>query len=196
MNTSFSSLDHDVNCPLFTSCTNKTRHAVHCYLKNRPIHPINIHTARVHTRGNGDIVPRALTSILDDRVFCFHALAQRISHNIARVRKAWIDKHCFYTKHRALFGRILRYSRELKLGGGGLNGTLYLLSRHTSKILSNVAMYLSGVPRNFVRGWGGVNKFSWGQRERGSGGGSPLVRCSGGSCNLVQEISFHIVKFP
>jgi len=34
-----------------------------------------------------------------------------------------------------------------------------------------------------------------GQRERGSGAGSPLVRDSGGSCNLVQEISFHIVKF-
>ena len=34
-----------------------------------------------------------------------------------------------------------------------------------------------------------------GQRERGSGGGSPLVRGSGGSCNLVKEISFHIVKF-
>ena len=34
-----------------------------------------------------------------------------------------------------------------------------------------------------------------GQRERGSGGGSPLVSGSGGSCNLVQEISFHIVKF-
>ena len=33
-----------------------------------------------------------------------------------------------------------------------------------------------------------------GQRERGSGGGSPLVRGSGGSCNLVQEISFHTVK--
>jgi len=33
-------------------------------------------------------------------------------------------------------------------------------------------------------------------RENGSlGGGSPLVRGSGGSCNLVQEISFHIVKF-
>jgi hypothetical protein len=30
-----------------------------------------------------------------------------------------------------------------------------------------------------------------GQRERGSGGGSPLVRDSGGSCNLVQGISFH-----
>jgi len=34
-----------------------------------------------------------------------------------------------------------------------------------------------------------------GQTERGSGGGSSLVRGSGGSCNLVQEISFHIVKF-
>ena len=34
-----------------------------------------------------------------------------------------------------------------------------------------------------------------GQTERGSGGGSPLVRGSGSSCNLVQEISFHIVKF-
>ena len=34
-----------------------------------------------------------------------------------------------------------------------------------------------------------------GRRERESGGGSPLVRSSGGSCNLVQEISFHIVKF-
>ena len=30
--------------------------------------------------------------------------------------------------------------------------------------------------------------------QRRSGGDSPLVRGSGGSCNLVQEISFHIVK--
>ena len=34
-----------------------------------------------------------------------------------------------------------------------------------------------------------------GLRERGSRGCSLLVRGSGGSCNLVQEISFHIVKF-
>ena len=34
-----------------------------------------------------------------------------------------------------------------------------------------------------------------GQRERGSGGGSSLVRGSGGSCNLAQVISFHILKF-
>jgi len=32
-------------------------------------------------------------------------------------------------------------------------------------------------------------------REWVSGGGSPLVRGSGSSCNLVQEISFHIVTF-
>jgi len=34
-----------------------------------------------------------------------------------------------------------------------------------------------------------------GERERGSRDGSHLVRGSGGSCNLAQEISFHIVKF-
>jgi len=33
-----------------------------------------------------------------------------------------------------------------------------------------------------------------GQREQESGGGSPLVRGSEGSCNLVQEILFHVVK--
>jgi len=33
-----------------------------------------------------------------------------------------------------------------------------------------------------------------GQREQGPGTGRPLVRGSGGSCNLVQEISFHMVK--
>ena len=57
----------------------------------------------------------------------------------------------------------------------------------------------SGVSRNFVRGGGGVGSTNSvedrGQRKWGSGGGSPLVRGSGGNCNLVQEISFHIVKF-
>ena len=56
---------------------------------------------------------------------------------------------------------------------------------------------INGIPRNFVwEGGGSTNSVeNRGQRERGSGGGSPLVRASGGSCNLVQEISFHIVKF-
>ena len=53
----------------------------------------------------------------------------------------------------------------------------------------------SGVPRNFVRGGGSaISVEDRGQRERGSVGDSPLVRGSGGSCNLVQEISFHTVK--
>jgi hypothetical protein len=65
---------------------------------------------------------------------------------------------------------------------------------HSYPSVPNIAA-VSGVPRNFIRGGGGVNKFSWGQRERGSGDSGPLVRDSGGSCNLVQEISFHIVKF-
>ena len=45
-------------------------------------------------------------------------------------------------------------------------------------------------------GGGSINSVeNRGQRERRSVGGSPLVRGSGGSCNLVQEISFHVVKF-
>jgi hypothetical protein len=48
----------------------------------------------------------------------------------------------------------------------------------------------------FEGGGGSTNSVEdRGQRDRGSGGGSPLVWGSGGSCNLVQEISFHIVNF-
>ena len=50
--------------------------------------------------------------------------------------------------------------------------------------------------QEFFSGGGSTNSVEdRGQRERGTGGGSPLVRGSGGSCNLVQEISLHIVKF-
>ena len=66
-----------------------------------------------------------------------------------------------------------------------------LLSGYIMKVIDT-----SGVPRNFVGGGGSTNSVEdRGQREQGSGGGSPLVRGSGGSCNFVQEISFHIVKF-
>jgi len=50
--------------------------------------------------------------------------------------------------------------------------------------------------QDFFRGGGSTNSVEdRGKRGRRSGGGSPLVRGSGGSCNLVQEISFHILKF-
>jgi hypothetical protein len=44
----------------------------------------------------------------------------------------------------------------------------------------------SGVPRNFIRGWGGSTNSveDRGQRERGSGSGSPLVR---GSAQFANE---------
>ena len=61
--------------------------------------------------------------------------------------------------------------------------------------LGSIAWKDSGVPRNFVPGGSTNSVQDIGQRERGSGGGCPLVRGSGCSCNLVQEISFHIVKF-
>ena len=51
-------------------------------------------------------------------------------------------------------------------------------------------------PQEFFPGGGSTNSVEdRGQRERGSGGGSPLVRGSGGSCNLVQEVAAHMVKF-
>ena len=47
----------------------------------------------------------------------------------------------------------------------------------------------------FLGGEGGSTN-SVEDRENGVlGGSSPLVRGSGGSCYLVQEISFHMVKF-
>jgi hypothetical protein len=48
----------------------------------------------------------------------------------------------------------------------------------------------SGVPRKFVRGVQKNSVEDRGQRERGSGGGSPVVSGFGGSCNLIQKISY------
>ena len=51
-------------------------------------------------------------------------------------------------------------------------------------------------PGIFFRGGVQQIQFRTENRENGVlGDGSPLVRGSGGSCNLVQEISFHLVKF-
>ena len=41
---------------------------------------------------------------------------------------------------------------------------------------------------------GGFEQIQLRTEDRDLGGGSPLVRSSGGSCNFVQEISFDIVK--
>ena len=55
-------------------------------------------------------------------------------------------------------------------------------------------LVISGVPRIFFRGRGSTNSVE--DRENGDlGAVAPLVRGSGDSCNLVQEISFHMVKF-
>ena len=68
-----------------------------------------------------------------------------------------------------------------------------LLKKRTAAVIKS-RMVISGVPRNFVRGGSTNSVEDRGQRARGTGGGSPLVSGSRGSCNLVQEISFHIVK--
>jgi len=62
----------------------------------------------------------------------------------------------------------------------------YLIYSHGSVAYQGIFVWGGGVSINSVE--------DRGQRERGSGGGSPLIRGSGGSYNLVQEISYHIVK--
>ena len=65
-----------------------------------------------------------------------------------------------------------------------------------TNVLQMVLLIAVAYPRILFGGGGSTNSFEdRGQRERGSGGSSPLVRGSGGRCNLVEEISFHIVKF-
>ena len=108
------------------------------------------------------------------------------------------------------FCKILYKPINIALSIGGIGASLFCLKvkviPQQAEVAQGVPVRLrprifltlgitSGVPRNFVRGVSTNSVEDRGQRERGSGGGSPLVRGSGGSCNLVQEISFHIVKF-
>jgi len=61
-------------------------------------------------------------------------------------------------------------------------------SDKASLVTENVAG-TSGIPRNFVRRGAQQIQLRTEDREnRDLGGGSPLVRGSGGSCNLVQKM--------
>jgi len=64
-------------------------------------------------------------------------------------------------------------------------------------VYANSLIIASGVPRNFVRGVGVQQiQFRTEDTENGDlGGVSPLAGGSGGRCNSLLEISFHIVKF-
>jgi len=70
------------------------------------------------------------------------------------------------------------------------------LKCHSTCFLKSVqyVVLFSGIPRNFVWGGGSTNSVEDRTGRQGSGGGSLLVRGSGGSCNFAQQISFHIVK--
>ena len=68
-------------------------------------------------------------------------------------------------------------------------------SKPDADYLRDYCSRTSGVTRYFFRGGGGSTKSAEdrGQREQGSGGGSPLVSGSGGSCNLVQYKKYHFI---
>jgi hypothetical protein len=77
------------------------------------------------------------------------------------------------------------------------NYILHLQESRTPSFLKKKAILFSetvAYPGIFFGGGGSTNSVERGQRERESGGGSPIVRGSAGSCNLAQEISFHIVN--
>jgi hypothetical protein len=79
-------------------------------------------------------------------------------------------------------------------GSSGVSSVVFVDTSATVAIHSYQLGHVWPVvyPGNF---FGGGSTNSVEDRERGSGGGSLLVRGSGDSCNLVQEISFHIVNF-
>ena len=65
-------------------------------------------------------------------------------------------------------------------------------------IQHNGMTHLKAVAYPGISFGGGVQKIQLGTEDRENedlGAVDPLVRGYGGSCNLAQEISFHIVKF-
>ena len=66
-----------------------------------------------------------------------------------------------------------------------------ILNRNLNKQTGRMcAGFMQWRTQEFCSGGGGLTNSveDRRQRERGSGGGSPLVGGSGGTCNLVQEI--------
>jgi len=76
---------------------------------------------------------------------------------------------------------------------GGREGGLLL---HASVVAEKLFRICSGVNRNFVRCAVQQIQLRTEDRQNGDlGAVALLVRGSGGSCNLVQEISYRIIKF-
>ena len=126
-----------------------------------------------------------------DQKYCKRTISDR--HNTTPTRfQPTIMNHNTRRSNRLAFHTDKMKISAVSLASKARSHSIFLRSRsHTHT--------RSGVPRNFVR-WGGGGgsqqiQLRTEDRERGSGGCSPLVRGSEGSSNLVQEISFHIVKF-
>ena len=113
---------------------------------------------------------------------CMCAVSAFMPVTIHGISRAALSAQCHTTiaGHNEVFSGIISkyFPRPVKHLGSVLWGT--------RKGAHSPGTWSSGVPKNFVRWGGSTNSVEdRGQRERGSGGGSPLVRGSGGSCNLV-----------
>ena len=86
---------------------------------------------------------------------------------VSSPQDSWLKLHVhFLSRRKGFWGVLSSLSKPIT----------YCHKNHASRWMGewmdeyNIS---SGVPRNFVRREGRFNKFSWGQREQGSGGGSP-----------------------
>ena len=96
-----------------------------------------------------------------------------------------VTAHKSKYRHRPVYFFLIRHWQIYKIDTGYI--VMTLLSMSSPVAYPGIFFFVGGGSTNSVE--------DRGQRGRGSGGGSPLVRGSGGSCNLVQEISLHMVKF-
>jgi len=104
-----------------------------------------------------------------------------------------------YTKYKTIYKMIKKNMKEYGKRKSHISSKLhviYISSNNVRYPVTKTFIILQWRTQEFCSEGGSANSVEErGQREWGSGGGSALVRGSGGSCNLVQEISFHIVKF-
>ena len=107
------------------------------------------------------------------------------------LNESYVFKDFSHITFTAALQSVLFTVRRLRTTGSRMSTTCTVKANSSNSPSETVAY-----PRIFFGG--GVQKIQLRTEDRENedlGAVAPLVRGSGGSCNLVQEISYHIVKF-
>ena len=156
-----------------------------------------------HTRSSSSKASPDATPVLQSAPNTHIALHASPRHNSTKISLQMQPSHCYLNFHHNAAPRLtIRHKWTVSFFHCTCNSAVEKNSEIIWKELQIPGIRDVGNKHKPVAnsgilfGGGSTNSVEdRGQKERGSGGGSPLVRGSGGSCNLVQEISFHIVKF-